>query len=66
MDSENTQVNKTMAYIDRDKLKDDVEELKQFIEEDLEPENQHEKQMLLQATSDNLEEDDQKPIEYVK
>lgn len=55
-----------MAYIDRDKLKDDVEELKQFIEEDLEPENQHEKQMLLQATSENLEQDDQKPIEYVK
>jgi len=66
LDSEKTQVNKIMAYIDRDKLKDDVEELKQFIEEDLEPENQHEKQMLLQATSDNLEEDDQKPIEYVK
>jgi len=66
LDSEKTQVNKIMAYIDRDKLKDDVEELKQFIEEDLEPENQHEKQMLLRATSDNLEDDDQKPIEYVK
>jgi len=55
-----------MAYIDRDKLKDDVEELKQFIEEELNPENRHEKQMLLQATSENLEQDDQKPIEYVK
>jgi hypothetical protein len=55
-----------MAYIDRDKLKDDVEELKQFIEEDLEPENQHEKQMLLKTTSDNLEEDNPNSIEYVK
>lgn len=54
-----------MAYIDRDKLENDVEILKVFIREELEPENQHETRMLLQATSEKLE-DDQKPIEYVK